>query len=73
MNVVLVLLNVHLAHDQQLTVHHVFTDQFQPTDHAQFNVDKTNSVSEDSVLLAPKAATDAKEAHRTVSHVLLDT
>ena len=73
LNVQLVLLNAQLAQDQQLTVHHAFTDQFQLTDHAQFSVDKMNSVSEDSVLLALRVATGAKEAHRIVSHVLLDT
>ena len=72
LNAVLVLLNAQLAQDQQPTVPHVSTDQFQPTDHAQFSADKTNSASEDSVLLAPRAAMDVEEAPRTVSTVQLD-
>ena len=73
LNVVLVLLNVQLAQDQQLTVPHVFMDQFQSADHAQFNVDKTNSASEDSVLLVHQVVTDARSTLRTVFLVLLDT
>ena len=60
LNAVLVLSNAQLAQDQQLTVPHVSTDQFQPMDHVPFNVDKTNSVSEDSVLLVHQVVTDAK-------------
>lgn len=49
LNVLLVLLNVLLAQVQPQTVLLVFTDQFQLTDHALFNVDKTNSDSKVSV------------------------
>ena len=73
LNVQLVLLNAQLAQDQLPTVPHVFMDQSQQTDHAQFNVDKMNSVSEDFVLLAPRAVMDAEEVHKTVLLALLDT
>ena len=72
LNVLLAPLSAQLAQDQQQTVHHASTDQCQQTDHAQCNVVRTNSVSEDSVLLVQRDATDARELLKTVSTVLLD-
>ena len=72
LNVLLVLLNAQLVQDQLLTVPHAFTDQSQQTDHVQFNADKTNSVSEDSVSPVHKVAMDAKSTLKIVSIVLLD-
>ena len=60
LNVLLVPSNVQLAQDQLEIALLVFMDQSQSTDHVPFNVEKTNSASEDSVLLAQKVVMDAK-------------
>ena len=72
LNALLVPSNAQLVREWPKTVPHVFMDQSQQTDHVQFNVDKTNSVSEDSVLPVHKVAMDAKSTLKIVSIVLLD-
>lgn len=62
----LVLLNALLVMDQPLTVLPAFKDQSPSMELAQYLAVKTNSASQESVLTALPAATDASTLLRTV-------